>query len=344
MSAVAAVVLLALPPAGGSKASANADISATDCTISGSPGDDVITGTSGEDVICGLEGNDRIDAESGDDVLVGGAGDDELDGDEGNDWVSYEIAADGIVADLGSGSSLGEGGDQLVAVENMVGSANDDVLTGNPAGNTLSGLGGTDLLFGAGGADTVLGGDGEDYLVGSVGSVLDGGEGSDTCEPEADSVTEFSCFQSSPADENDTHGFLDVKQVDSFLDTQEPVWKVVTISKWSAFKMWDQGFVLVYLDTFGADVADYYALIRSVGTRLRGTLYRNTHKVAELQEWRRNPRSVSIRIPLEKLLVGEDRHFFRWRVVTLTDRCRHTCFDRIPDEGALVQPLPAFGD
>lgn len=339
LTAAAAVGLLALLHAGGSEASANADISATDCTISGSPGDDVITGTAGDDVVCGLEGNDRIDAEGGDDVLIGGAGDDHLDGDEGDDVVSYEIALEGIVADLGSGSSVGEGSDQLAAVENVVGSANDDVLTGDPAGNALSGLGGTDLLFGAGGADTVLGGEGEDYLVGSVGSILDGGEGSDTCEPEAGSVTQLSCFHSSPADENDTHGFLDVKQVDSFLDTHEPVWKVVTISKWSPFKMWDQGFVLVYLDTFGADVADYYALIRSVGTRLRGTLYRNTHKVAELHVWRRNPRSVSIRVPFEKLLLGEGRRFFRWRVVTLTDRCRHTCFDRIPDEGALVRPL-----
>lgn len=304
----------------------------------------MITGTSADDVICGLEGNDQIDAEGGDDVLIGGAGDDHLDGDEGDDVVSYEAALEGIVADLGSGSSLGEGSDLLVAVEGLVGSANDDVLTGNPADNVLSGLGGTDLLFGRGGADTLLGGDGEDYLAGSDGSSLDGGEGSDTCQPEPGSVSLISCLQPSPADRNDTHGFLDVKHVDSFLETEELVWRVVTISRWSAFEMWDQGFVLVYLDSFGADVADYYALIRSVGTRLRGTLYRNAHKVAGLDVWRRNRRSVSIRIPFDKLLLGEGRRFFRWRVVTLTDRCRHTCFDRIPDEGALVQPLPVIGN
>jgi Ca2+-binding RTX toxin-like protein len=342
LSALAAVALLALLPANGSGASTAAVTVAPECSISGSPGDDVITGTSADDVICGLEGNDQIDAEGGDDVLIGGAGDDHLDGDGGDDVVSYEAALEGIVADLGSGSSVGDGSDLLVAVEGLVGSAKDDVLTGNPADNALSGLGGTDLLFGRGGADRLLGGDGEDYLAGTTGSLLDGGEGSDTCHPEMDSVTLLSCLEPSPADENDTHGFLDVKQVESFLDTHEPAWKVVTISRWSALRMWDQGFVLVYLDTFGADVADYYALIRSVGTRLRGTLYRNAHRVAGLHLWRRDRRSVSIRIPFEKLLLGEGRRFFRWRVVTLTDRCRLTCFDRIPDEGSLVQPLSAL--
>jgi hypothetical protein len=332
------VALLAIIPAGGSSASTQGP-AAAECSISGSAGDDVITGTSGNDVICGLEGNDRIDAEGGDDVLIGGDGDDQLDGDEGNDVVSYETAAGGVVADLRSGSSHGDGGDLLTAVEGLIGSANDDVLTGNPDGNLLSGLGGTDLLFGEGGADTILGGEGEDYLAGTTGSFLDGGDGSDTCNPELGPVASVSCVDPSPGDENDTHGFLDVKQVDSFLETEEPVWKVVTMSRWSAFKMWDRGFVVVYLDTFGAELPDYYALIRSVGTRLRGTLFRNSHKVARLEVWRRNARSVSIRIPMEKLTLGERRGFFRWRVVTLTDRCRRICFDRIPDEGALVHPL-----
>lgn len=334
---VLSVALLAIVPARGSSASIGWMVTA-ECPISGSAGDDEITGTSGNDVICGLEGNDRIDGEGGHDVLIGGGGDDQLDGDEGNDVVSHEAAAEGVVADLRSGSSHGDGSDVLTAVEALIGSANDDVLTGNSDGNLLSGLGGTDLLFGEGGADSILGGEGEDYLSGTAGSLLDGGDGSDTCQPEVGAVESVSCVHPSPADANDTHGFLDVRQVDSFLGTEEPVWKVVTISRWSAFKMWDQGFVVVYLDTFGAELPDYYALIRSVGTRLRGTLFRNSRKVAGLEVWRRNARSVSIRIPMENLAMGDGRRFFRWRLVTLTDRCRRTCFDRIPDEGSMVQP------
>lgn len=315
------------------------DVAATECSISGSPEDDVIVGTSGNDVICGLEGNDQLDGEGGDDLMIGGAGDDHLDGGEGSDVVTYEAAVEGVEADLGSGSSLGEGTDVLTAIEGLIGSANEDVLTGSPDANLLSGLGGTDLLFGGGGVDTLLGGEGDDYLAGAAGSLLDGGDGSDACHSVSGPVASISCLGPSPADGDDAHGFLDVKHVDSFLETKQPVWKVVTISRWSTRKMWDRGFVVVYLDTFGAEPADYYALIRSVGARLRGTLFRNAHKVARVEVWRKSRRSVSIRIPLDQLTLGEGRKFFRWRVVTLTDRCRRTCFDRIPDDGALVQPL-----
>jgi hypothetical protein len=314
------------------------------CTITGTHGDDVLVGTPGDDVICGGEGNDHIDGGAGNDVLSGGPGDDTLYGGDGQDAATYETALEGIVADLLAGTASGEGTDVLAGVEDLTGSAGDDVLTGTAAANTLSGLGGTDLLFGEGGADTLLGGDGEDYLTASTGSFLDGGEDTDTCEPGPGSVATVSCFSPSPMDEDDTHGFLDVKEVDSFLGTDEPVWRVVTLARWSNFKMWDRGFVLLYLDTFGEDPPDYYALIRSVGTRLRATLYRNGHRLASLPVWRRNSRSVSIRIPFDKLLVGADRRFYRWRVVTLTDRCRRTCFDRIPDEGALVQPFPDLSD
>lgn len=336
-SITAIVGLLALQPQIGAGAS---EPGLSPCTLFGSSGDDVLTGTSDDDVICGLEGNDRIDAEGGNDVLYGGPGDDHLNGGDGEDVASYENAVAGIAADLAFGTASGEGADALESVESLTGSPGDDVLRGSATTNTLSGLGGTDLLFGQGGADTLLGGDGEDYLTGSGGSLLDGGGETDTCRPGSGPVALASCYSPSPPDQNDTHGFLDVKQVDSFLETDEPAWRVVTISRWSVFRMWDQGFVLVSLDTFGGDLPDYYALIRSVGTRLRAALYRNGHKVASLPVWRRSGRSVSIRIHLGKLLVGATRQFYRWRVVTLTDRCRRTCFDRIPDEGAMVEPLP----
>jgi hypothetical protein len=131
-----------------------------------------------------------------------------------------------------------------------------------------------------------------------------------------------------------------VRKVDSFLESDAPVWKVQTGSRWSVRKMWDRGFILLYLDTFGADVSDYYALIRSTGGRLRATLYRNGHRLARLAVWRGGRRTVFVRISLGQLLTGATRHFYRWRVLTVTDRCRRTCFDRVPSEGSLVQPFP----
>ena len=338
------VGMLAVPPAEGARAGRGALSASAACTAFGTPGDDVITGTSGDDVICGLEGNDRIDAGAGNDVLEGGPGDDHLTGGEGEDRASYEAALEGVAADLGLGVASGEGSDVLEGVEGVTGSPSDDILTGSTGPDTLSGLGGTDLLFGQEGGDTLLGGEGDDYLTGSAGSLLDGGEGTDTCRLGPGPVAVVSCLNPSPQDQDDTHGFLDVKQVASFLETDVPAWRIVTISRWSVFRMWDRGFVVVYLDTFGGALPDYYALIRSVGARLRAKLYRNGHRLASLPVWRRNSRSVSIRVPLDKLLIGAERFFYRWRVVTLTDRCRRTCFDHIPDEGAMVEPLLALPD
>jgi RTX calcium-binding nonapeptide repeat (4 copies) len=335
--AAALVTLVASLPQDGIAAAPPA--TETACTLVGTPGDDVIVGTTGDEVICGLDGNDQIDARSGNDVLIGGLGDDRLNGDEGLDVVSFETSTVGVRADLNLGSASGEGTDVLTSVENLTGSTGEDVLFGNAELNTLSGAGGTDLLFGQGGSDSLLGGEGDDYLTGSGGSLLDGGDGTDTCWPASGAVALVSCLSPSPGDDNDTHGFLDVKQVDSYLGSAEPVWRVVTISRWSVFKMWDQGFVVVSLDTFGESVSDYYVVIRSAGDRLRATLYRNGRTLARVPVWRHSRRSVSVRVPFDKLLFGADRRFYRWRVVTLTDRCRRTCFDRIPDEGAMVEPL-----
>ncbi len=338
LHAIAAAWLVAglLPPSPG-----HAGISAaTACTIFGTPAGDVIRGTPGDDVICALEGNDQVDAGRGNDVLDGGEGDDSLIGGEGADVVTFETASIGVTADLTAGSASGQGSDALVEIEGLTGSPHEDVLTGTVAADVLSGLGATDLLFGLEGADTLLGGDGEDYLSGSGGSVLDGGAGTNTCVAGRGTVATVSCVPPSPPDHNDAHGFLDVGKVETDLASDVPVWKVVTRSRWSVFRMWDRGFILIYLDTFGADPADYYALVRSTGKRLRGALYRNGHRLAPVGVWREGRRSVSVRIPLRNLFPVVARRFYRWRVLTLTDRCRRTCFDRVPADGGLVQPRP----
>ena len=65
-------------------------------------------------------------------------------------------------------------------IENAVGGAGDDVLTGNAAGNGLQGRQGADLLIGATGRDLLLGGAGADTLSGGGGAdVLRGGPGRD---------------------------------------------------------------------------------------------------------------------------------------------------------------------
>ena len=175
-------------------------------------GDDKLVGTDGADVLLGLRGNDELQGGGGADILYGGAqhdtlkggagadtlyggrGDDTLDGGadgdtfdggDGSDTISYASYEDnddptaGIDANLKANTFLkgDAAGDSIAAgalrsIENLIGSAGDDVLTGDGFANKLSGGLGNDKLYGGGGVDTLFGGAGDD--------TLDGGGGDDT--------------------------------------------------------------------------------------------------------------------------------------------------------------------
>ena len=120
--------------------------------------------------------NVTFDGAAGDDILSGGAGDDTLIGGTGIDTADYGGAAAGMRAQLNSGvvANDGEGGvDQLFGIENLTGSAFDDTLIGNGAGNVLTGGTGRDTLIGLAGDDVLVGGSG-------VANTLQGGAGDDT--------------------------------------------------------------------------------------------------------------------------------------------------------------------
>jgi Ca2+-binding RTX toxin-like protein len=158
-------------------------------------GDDVIFGGVTSSYIEGHDGNDRIGAGSGpgylyggtgDDVLSGGPGNDGLNGEAGVDTVTYEdLAISGVAADLGAGVATGpeSGTDTLTGVENLIGSAFSDVLTGDSAANALTGGGGQDWLMGGGGGDLLIDDAGDDSVWGGAGDdALSGGEGNDTID------------------------------------------------------------------------------------------------------------------------------------------------------------------
>ncbi|MCY7281370.1 MAG: hypothetical protein LH610_10835, partial [Sphingomonas bacterium] len=120
---------------------------------------------------------------AGSDVLEGGLGNDLIDGGAGIDTASYANASGGVRVGLGTvvGSSSGaDGNDMLRNIENVTGSAFNDVLSGNNGDNVIDGGAGHDQLYGRSGSDTLIGGDGDDFLLGSDGDdVLNGGNGFD---------------------------------------------------------------------------------------------------------------------------------------------------------------------
>ena len=80
--------------------------------------------------------------------------------------------AEGVTASLadGAGTAGQATGDSYTQVEGLVGTAQDDSLSGNAARNWLSGLDGDDLIFGGAGKDHLKGGVGDDTLRGGGGS------------------------------------------------------------------------------------------------------------------------------------------------------------------------------
>lgn len=147
-------------------------------------------------------------------------------------------------------------------------------------------------------------------------------------------------------DPNDTRGPLDVGRVESFGETQ-PSWKIVTFSSWSRAAIFDTGYVTVLFDTRAGPQPDYYVLVGSLGRRLYADLWRDRaskpdRRVAGVKVWRADSASVSIKLPLDRMVIGSERTFYGWSVETLFtgERCRRVCFDFAPDEGAVVEPLP----
>ena len=125
--------------------------------LEGGAGDDRLYGgpTGGDDVLRGGPGADALYGGSGDDVLEGGQDADTLKGGPGADTVSYEHSDAAVVVHLPDGTVQGghAEGDVIADIENITGSAYDDMLTGDDGANVLEGGAGADRLDGAAGVD-----------------------------------------------------------------------------------------------------------------------------------------------------------------------------------------------
>jgi Ca2+-binding RTX toxin-like protein len=143
--------------------------------IIGGEGSDDLYGDVNSNHLEGGGGNDTLRGGDGDDLLSGGAGNDSLDGGGGSDTVDYSYVGmtTNLSVTLATESAVTVGAvdfDVLFDIENVIGGAGDDRLTGYSVANVLSGGDGADTLSG-GFNSTGVGGD-----------VLDGGSGNDTAD------------------------------------------------------------------------------------------------------------------------------------------------------------------
>src|SRR5262249_53070618 len=163
-------------------------------------------GGAGNDILIGNTARNRLDGRAGTDLLIGGSGNDTLVGRvaglrndvlrfgvdnytaaavslvdptrrssdlTGVDTRSYaarvgkvNVSLDGIAND----GAPGELDNNLSDVENAIGGAGDDALSGNAAGNRLDGRAGNDCLGGGAGNDTLGGGVDTNMLKGGTGN------------------------------------------------------------------------------------------------------------------------------------------------------------------------------
>ncbi|HSH97045.1 MAG: hypothetical protein ACAH07_11790 [Methylophilaceae bacterium] len=125
--------------------------------LTGSNGNDVLIGDSNVNILTGGLGNDTLEGMGGADVLIGGTGTD-------TDTASYLHASTAVTASLtGIVTNTGDAaGDTYININNLLGSAFNDLLIGDGTANTLTGGAGNDTLEGLGGADFLDGGTGTD--------------------------------------------------------------------------------------------------------------------------------------------------------------------------------------
>jgi Ca2+-binding RTX toxin-like protein len=109
-------------------------------------------GGAGSDMLVEIE---NVTGSMFNDALLGDLSSNILDGGGGVDTALYTNAASGVVANLQTGLVTGgAGADTLISIENLTGSAFDDILTGDAGSNVLNGGAGDDSIVGGAGADT----------------------------------------------------------------------------------------------------------------------------------------------------------------------------------------------
>jgi Ca2+-binding RTX toxin-like protein len=140
-------------------------------------GDDVSHAGSGDDAVPNNAGGDDLLAGPGDDLFVSNAvcNGDSLDGGPGRDNANWANFTQAVTIDMGAKAAgeVGPAGQaqcdeeelltDLVALEDIEGTSDADVLVGDGADNQLLGRLGSDSYFAAAGNDSILANSGEDF-------------------------------------------------------------------------------------------------------------------------------------------------------------------------------------
>ncbi|RBJ65531.1 calcium-binding protein, partial [Pseudomonas sp. MWU12-2534b] len=103
----------------------------------------IINGTNGADTLTGTAGYDEINALGVNDVIKSSPGADKIDGGAGFDTIDYSASPAGVNVEVRLGTvPAGKGGDAegstLTGIENVIGSAFNDILTSGPVASATA--------------------------------------------------------------------------------------------------------------------------------------------------------------------------------------------------------------
>ncbi|MDF1878942.1 hypothetical protein JHD46_04735, partial [Sulfurimonas sp. SAG-AH-194-C20] len=157
---------------------------------------DTITASSSDNTIIANAGDDTVTSNTGDNVFYGDDATDITSNDGTSDQIRYDIedTGTGVTVNLsavdqneGTATNAYGGTDTLYNFEDVVGSANSDVIIGNDLRNKITGGAGADTITGGAGNDRLLGSAGDDvfkFLNSEFGgdNRVDGGDDNDTIE------------------------------------------------------------------------------------------------------------------------------------------------------------------
>jgi len=123
----------------------------------GTDDDNLLIALGAKTTLIGGLGNDILLGGLNNDILIGGKGADFLSGGLGTDTADYSGSDSGVTVNLTTGEGHGGDaeGDTIVLVENLIGSAFDDVLTGDKGNNVLTGGDGDDIFVVTKGKDVI---------------------------------------------------------------------------------------------------------------------------------------------------------------------------------------------
>jgi hypothetical protein len=160
---------------GGTATRVDNGISGIENVIGSSVAANIIIGDENDNILIGTGADDEIYGREGNDILVGNDGRDILDGGLGNDTAAYiYLTTQGVTVDLaetvnatldafftpgsynGSAVVSGTDFDALISIENIIGGAGNDTLSGDALDNIIIGFGGTDVLDGRAGNDKYI--------------------------------------------------------------------------------------------------------------------------------------------------------------------------------------------